>query len=141
MLVPAATSMRLAFFETGFAVLCRSIHTKIDSKSIRCGAKCKLSGGIVLHVYLAFMLSGLHEIISSLHAQPGTVTAAESLFESDGHVRRNPCLAIDDTGQDMTRYSKCCRPFRNRQFQGSRQASLMERPGCGGFFIGMVTTL
>jgi hypothetical protein len=90
---------------------------------------------------IILLTPGPRQIVGRLHSQPVVRVRPSSLFQPDCHFRRYPGSAVDDAGQGVAGYAQDFGPFGHARPKGSRQASLVERPGCGGFFMGMLSFL
>jgi len=70
---------------------------------------------VPLDVDVPGRLSGLSQIVSALQRQPGVGGPAERLVEADRHFGRDAGLAVDQTGQGLTRYAQHLRAIGDSQ--------------------------
>ena len=99
------------------------------------GAALQLAPHHRFDVDLALMLAGLHEGVGHLKPQPRFGSTAESLVESDRHIRPNSVLAVYKIIEGPPGHVQLFRRLRVRKPSGSMLSCLVERLGWDGFFI------
>lgn len=83
------------------------------------------------------MPPGLREIVGYLQPEPSFRTAAERLVEADCHLRRDTTFAVHQVVQGLAGCPQDSRRFGYRQSERLNAVVTNERPGWGGFFIGI----
>jgi hypothetical protein len=95
---------------------------------------------LTLDLDFGLVLLGGGEIVCKLHSQPRFLHAAECLRKPDSHLGADTGFSVNDVVKRLPGDAEnICAAVTDRP-SGSTQSCRTTRPGCTGFFMGMVVS-
>jgi len=89
--------------------------------------------GIAFYINSVFMLPGLGEVITGLHAYPTFCLSTKRFSRQMAISGENPAWPLMTRDKVWRATPRTFAPSVTERFSGSRRASLIDRPGWGGF--------
>lgn len=96
--------------------------------------------GDPLHLNLVGVLFSLCQIVGGLEPKPRFCAAAERLIETSRHFGGNGRLTMNQIVERLARDTESSRRGSDGESQRFRQSDRTDKPGCSGFFMGVVLT-